>query len=51
MSTQKSTDLRSRTKAYALRIIRLYQGLPKSGEAKVSGNCSCEPIVRFAEGD
>ena len=32
-----STDLRNRTKTYALRIIKLYQALPKSGEAQVLG--------------
>jgi len=31
------TDLKNRTKIYALRIIRLYQALPKSGEAQVIG--------------
>jgi four helix bundle protein len=31
------TDLRTRTKKFALRIIKLYQGLPKSGEAQVIG--------------
>ena len=31
------TDLKARTKAYALRIIKLYQALPKSGEAQVIG--------------
>ena len=31
------TDLKNRTKAFALRIIRLYQALPKSGEAQVIG--------------
>ena len=31
------TDLRNRTKMYALRIIRLFQTLPKSGEAQVIG--------------
>lgn len=31
------TDLKVRTKAYALRIIKLYQALPKSGEAQVIG--------------
>jgi four helix bundle protein len=31
------TDLRNRTKAYALRMIKLYQSLPKSGEAQVIG--------------
>ena len=32
-----STDLKNRTKAFALRIIKLYQALPKSGEAQVIG--------------
>jgi four helix bundle protein len=31
------TDLKNRTKLYALRIITLYQVLPKSGEAQVLG--------------
>jgi four helix bundle protein len=31
------TDLRDRTKRFALRIIKLYQSLPKSGEAQVIG--------------
>jgi four helix bundle protein len=31
------TDLKTRTKAYALRIIKLYQALPNSGEAQVIG--------------
>ena len=31
------TDLKNRTKTYALRIIKLYQALPKSGEAQVLG--------------
>ncbi len=31
-------DLRQRTKSYALRIIRLYRTLPRSGEARVIGN-------------
>ena len=31
------TDLKNRTKAFALRIIKLYQALPKSGEAQVLG--------------
>ena len=30
-------DLRARTKAFALRIIRLYSALPKSTEAQVIG--------------
>ena len=32
-----STDLRKRTKAYALRIIKLYTVLPKTTEAQVIG--------------
>ena len=35
--TQDPNDLKLRTKAYALRIIKLYQALPKSGEAEVIG--------------
>ena len=31
------TDLKNRTEAYALRIIKLYQALPKSGEAQIIG--------------
>jgi hypothetical protein len=31
------TDLRSITKKFALRIIKLYQNLPHSGEAQVIG--------------
>jgi four helix bundle protein len=31
------TDLRARTKKFALRIIKLYQSLPHSGEAQVIG--------------
>lgn len=31
------SDLRNRTKTYALRIIKLYQTLPTSGEAQVIG--------------
>ncbi len=34
---QNPTELKTRTKAFALRIIRLYQALPKSGEAQVIG--------------
>lgn len=34
---QNPTELKNRTKAFALRIIRLYQALPKSGEAQVIG--------------
>lgn len=32
-----ATNLRNRTKTYALRIIQLYQALPQSGEAQVLG--------------
>ncbi len=32
-----SSNLRNRTKTYALRMIKLYQVLPKSGEAQVIG--------------
>jgi len=31
------TDLRNRTKAYALRVVKLYQALPMSGEAQIIG--------------
>jgi four helix bundle protein len=31
------SDLKNRTKRYALRMIKLYQSLPKSGEAQVVG--------------
>ena len=31
------TDLKIRTKKFALRIIKLYQSLPKNGEAQVIG--------------
>jgi hypothetical protein len=37
MASQPSSDLRVRTKKFALRIIKLYQQLPKSGEAQVLG--------------
>lgn len=37
MSEHSRTDLRVRTKNFALSIIRLFQGLPKSGEAQVIG--------------
>lgn len=32
-----ATDLKVRTRKFALRIIKLYQSLPKSGEAQVIG--------------
>ena len=35
--TNPPSDLRTRTKVFALRIIKLYQSLPKSGEAQVIG--------------
>lgn len=34
---EQSPELRTRTKKFALRIIKLYQNLPKSGEAQVIG--------------
>jgi len=38
MKTEKEkTDLRIRTKGFALRIIRLYSALPKTTEAQVIG--------------
>ena len=35
--TRDVTDLRDRTKKFALRIIKLYQNMPHSGEAQVIG--------------
>jgi four helix bundle protein len=35
--TNPNLDLRIRTKEFALRIIRLFQALPKTGEAQVIG--------------
>jgi four helix bundle protein len=32
------SDLKQRTKAFALRIIRLYSALPRRGDAKILGN-------------
>ena len=37
MPANSAPDLRIRTKAFALRIIKLYQNLSKSGEAQVIG--------------
>jgi four helix bundle protein len=37
MDTKSSQDLRARTKAHALDIIKLSQSLPKTGEAQVIG--------------
>ena len=35
--TKPNLDLRIRTKDFALRIIRTYQALPKTGEAQILG--------------
>ena len=35
--TEKERDLRARTKAFALRIIRLYSSLPETTEAQIMG--------------
>ena len=35
---QRPAELRERTKQFALRIIRLYQALPRAGEARVLGH-------------
>ncbi len=37
MADEKDQDLRPRTKAFALRMIKLYTSLPKSTEAQVIG--------------
>ena len=37
VADKAAPDLKIRTKTFALRIIRLYQNLPKSGEAQVIG--------------
>ena len=37
MKAESRQDLRQRTKAFALRIIKLYTALPKSSEAQVLG--------------
>jgi hypothetical protein len=34
-------EFRDRTKKFALRIIKLYQNLPKSEEAKIIGKNNC----------
>jgi four helix bundle protein len=36
--TEFTHQLRERTKSLALRVIKLYQSLPKTGEAKIIGN-------------
>ena len=33
----KAQELRDRTKAFALRVVRLFRSLPRSGEAQVMG--------------
>jgi four helix bundle protein len=38
MMAHAATDLRARTKRFALQIVKLYQNLPRSGEAQVIGN-------------
>jgi four helix bundle protein len=38
LDTGKSSDLRLRTRAFAIRIVRLYTSLPKVAEAQVLGN-------------
>lgn len=35
---EKIEAFKARTKQLALRVIRLYQALPRTGEAKVLGN-------------
>lgn len=37
MMSEKKQDLRTRTKNFAIQIIRLYSGLPKTTEASVIG--------------
>ena len=37
MKDAREGDLRQRTKAFALRVIRLYSSLPKTGEASILG--------------
>jgi four helix bundle protein len=37
MSNQPPCDLRNRTRVYALQIIKMYQKLPKNGEAQIIG--------------
>lgn len=37
LEQKKKRDLRSRTKAFALRIVRLYASLPKTTEARILG--------------
>lgn len=46
MSTEKHQELRTRTKAFALRIIRMSQALPRSREA----NVLIQQILRSATG-
>ncbi len=37
MKDEKGTDLRDRTKAFALLVVRMYSALPKSTDAQVLG--------------
>jgi four helix bundle protein len=34
---EKAQELRNRTKSFALRVVRLFRALPRSGEAQVMG--------------
>ena len=43
---KKQEDLRERTKQFALRIIRLFSGLPKTVEARVLGKQCSAPELR-----
>jgi four helix bundle protein len=43
-----SEQLRKRTKAFAIRIVRLYRALPKTGEARVIGNQVLRSGTSFA---
>ena len=43
-----STDLKNRTKTYALRIIKLFQALPKVEKHKYLVNKSCEAVLQSA---
>ncbi|MCI0443897.1 four helix bundle protein [bacterium] len=38
MTDDKPIDLRKRTKDFALRVVRLYQALPETGESRVLKN-------------
>jgi hypothetical protein len=49
MTEQANRDLRARTKAYALRIIRVYASLPKTTEAQAIWKANAEE--RHISGD